>query len=432
VILAVEKSQLSGRVRIPGSKSHTIRAVAIGSLASGLSRVVSPLSSSDTLSAVGIYRKFGASITVGEDWAIEGTGGAPAVPDDVLDAGNSGTSLYIAMGTAALVDGWSVFTGDDQIRSRPAGPLLDALNDLGAKAFSTRGDGRPPLAIRGPMRGGRTHLDGSKTSQYLTSLLINCPLAPPTAGLAGGDAEILVSDAVEKPFIEMTLGWLREQGIRYEREGFERFCVPGGQSYRPFDKSIPGDFSSATFFLCAAAITGSELTLLGLDMDDSQGDKAVVGMLRAMGARVDQLSDGIRITSDKLTAGEFDLGGTPDALPAMAVVGCFAEGVTRLVNVPQARLKETDRIRVMREELSKMGGKVEELPDGLVITGSPLHSAKVSGHGDHRVVMALAIAGLACDGRTEVDTAEAVNVTFPSFVELMQGVGAAMEIAGCK
>jgi len=432
VILAVEKSQLSGRVRIPGSKSHTIRAVAIGSLASGVSHVADPLASSDTLSGVDVYRKFGASITVGEGWVIQGTGGAPAVPDDVLDAGNSGTSLYIAMGTAALVDGWSVLTGDDQIRSRPAGPLLDALNDLGAEAFSTRGDGRPPLVIRGPMRGGRTHLDGSKTSQYLTSLLLNCPLAPPTAGLAAGDAEILVSNAVEKPFIEMTLGWLDEQGIRYERDGFERFYVPGGQGYRAFDKSIPGDFSSATFFLCAAAITGSELTLLGLDMDDSQGDKAVVDMLKEMGARIKQLSNGIRITAggfDKLTAGEFDLGGTPDTLPALAVTACFADGVTRLVNVPQARLKETDRIRVMREELTKMGGKVEELPDGLVIEGTRLHAAKVNGHSDHRVVMALAVAGLACDGRTEVDTAEAVNVTFPSFVELMQSAGATMEIA---
>ena len=425
MILAVRESKLSGRVRIPASKSHTIRAAAIGSLAPGASRVANPLASSDTLSAVDMYRKFGASITLGEEWTIEGVGGAPAVPDDVLDAGNSGTSLYIAMGTAALVDGWSVFTGDDQIRSRPAGPLLDALNDLGAKAFSTRGDGRPPLVIRGPMRGGRTHLDGSKTSQYLTSLLVNCPLA-------GGDAEILASNAVEKPFIEMTLGWLNEQGIRYERDGFERFYVPGGQGYRAFDKSIPGDFSSATFFLCAAAITGSELMLLGLDMDDTQGDKAVVEMLREMGVRIEQLPDGIRITAggfDKLTAGEFDLSGTPDALPALAVAGCFADGVTRLVNVPQARLKETDRIRVMREELAKMGGKVEELPDGLVIEGTRLHAAKVNGHSDHRVVMALAVAGLACDGLTEVDTAEAVNVTFPSFVELMQSAGAAMATA---
>ena len=421
MILAVEKSQLSGRVRIPGSKSHTIRAVAIGSLASGVSHVVGPLASSDTLSGVDVYRKFGASITVGEEWTIEGISGAPAVPDDVLDTGNSGTSLYIAIGTAALVDGWSVFTGDEQTRSRPAGPLLGALNDLGAEAFSTRGDGRPPLVIRGPMRGGRTHLDGSKTSQYLTSLLINCPLA-------SGDAEILVSNAVEKPFIEMTLGWLDEQGIRYERDGFERFYVPGGQGYRAFDKSIPGDFSSATFFLCAAAITGSDLTLLGLDMDDSQADKAVVGMLAEMGAEIEPLPDGVRIRGGKLHGGEFDLGNTPDALPSMAVTGCFADGVTRLVNVAQARLKETDRIRVMAEELGRMGGKVRELPDGLWIEGNPLRAAKVHGRGDHRVVMALAVAGLACEGETEIDTAEAVSVTFPTFVDLMQSAGAEINL----
>lgn len=422
MILAVEKSKLSGRVCIPASKSHTIRAVAIGSLARGTSRIANPLVSSDTLSAVEVYRALGASITekseTGE-WIIEGTG-IPGVPEEVLDVGNSGTTLYIAIGTAALIAGCSVLTGDEQTRSRTAGPLLEALNNLGAEAFSTRGDGRPPLVIRGPIRGGRTSLDGSKTSQYLTSLLINCPLA-------GKDTEILVTNAIEKPYIEMTLGWLDEQDVRYEREGFERFRVPGGQSYRAFEKSIPGDFSSATFFLCAAAITGSELTLLGLDMNDSQGDKAVVDMLKEMGAQVEQLRDGIRITGGELTGGEFDLGNTPDALPAMAVTACFAEGVTRLVNVPQARLKETDRIRVMREELSKMGGKVEELSDGLVIEGSPLHAVQVDGRGDHRVVMALAVAGLACEGRTEVDTAEAAKVTFPNFVELMQNAGARLE-----
>jgi len=421
MILAVEKSRLSGEVRIPASKSHTIRAVAIGSLASGTTRISNPLAASDTLAAVEVYRKLGASILTDGEWTIEGTGGTPRVPDDVLNVGNSGTTLYIAMGTAALVKGYSVFTGDDQIRSRPAGPLLDALNDLGARAYSTRGDGRPPLLIQGPMRGGRTHLDGSKTSQYLTSLLVNCPLA-------SGDTEILVSDPVEKPYIEMTLGWLDEQGIRYEREGFERFRVPGGQRYKAFEKSIPGDFSSATFFLCAAAITGSALTLLGLDMNDTQGDKAVVGMLEEMGARIERLPEGIRITGGKLRGGEFDLAATPDALPSLAVTACFAEGVTRLTNVPQARLKETDRIRVMREELGKMGGKVEELPDGLVVTGSPLRAARVNGHGDHRVVMALAVAGLACDGVTEVETAEAVSVTFPTFVELMQDIGARMSV----
>jgi 3-phosphoshikimate 1-carboxyvinyltransferase len=271
------------------------------------------------------------------------------------------------------------------------------------------------------MRGGRISLDGSKTSQYVTSLLINCPLAR-------GDSEIIVSNPCETPYIEMTLRWLDEQGIRCEREGFERFVIPGGQSYRAFEKSIPGDFSSATFFLCAAAITGSELTLLGLDMNDSQADKAVVDMLAEMGAEIERLPDGVRIRGGKLKGGEFDLANTPDALPSMAVTACFADGITRLVNVAQARLKETDRIRVMAEELGRMGAKVKELPDGLWIEGNPLHAAKVHGHGDHRVVMALAVAGLACEGETEIDTAEAVSVTFPTFVQLMHSAGADMNL----
>ena len=437
MILAVEKSSLSGEVRIPASKSHTIRAVAIGSLAYGTTRIANPLVAADTLSAVEVYRQFGASITIGDEWIIKGVGGAPSVPDNVLDVGNSGTTLYIATGTAALLDGCTVITGDHQIRNRPAGSLIDAINNLGAHGFSTRGDGRPPLVIRGPMLGDRSFLDGSKTSQYLTSLLLSCPLAR-------GNCDILVSNAVEAPYIEMTLRWLDEQGIRYEHDGYDRFIIAGRQHYQAFEKSIPGDFSSAAFFLCAAAITGSELTLLGLDMNDIQGDKAVVDMLREMGAKIEQLPEGLRVIGGALKGGEFDLKDMPDLLPVMAVTACFADGTTRLMNVAQARSKETDRIKVMHKELSKMGAKIEELPDGLEITGSPLdklgtgpldklrtgplRGAKVHGHHDHRVVMALAVAGLACDGTTTVDTADAVKVTFPNFAELMQGVGADIRI----
>jgi 3-phosphoshikimate 1-carboxyvinyltransferase len=397
-----------------------VRAVAVGSLASGISRIENPLVSADTLSAVEAYRALGAKITLGDEWTIEGTDGKPCVPECVVDVGNSGTTLYIAMGSAGLVDGCSVFTGDDQIRNRPAQPLLEALVDLGAKAFSTRGNGKPPIVITGPMTGGKTTLDGSKTSQYLTSLLLSCPLS-------SGDSEIEVVRPTEKPYIEMTLAWLDEQGIRYEREGFERFVIPGSQSYKAFEKSIPGDFSSATFFLCAAAITGSTLTLLGLDLNDTQGDKAVIDILAAMGAKIEQVPDGIRITGGDLKGGEFDLSGTPDALPALAVTACFAEGVTRLVNVPQARLKETDRICVMRAELAAMGAEIEERLDGLIIEGGhSLHGTKVRGHGDHRVVMALAVAGLMAEGRTEIDTAESASVTFPNFAELMRSAGAHM------
>ena len=419
--LVIHKSELAGSVEIPGSKSHTIRAVVIASLADGTSYIRAPLVASDTLAALKACRLLGAEILEQDDWVVRGVGGRPKVPDDVIDVGNSGTTLYITLGTASLVNGCSVFTGDEQTRRRPAGPLIDALNSLGAKLESTRGNGMPPIIVRGPMRGGDVRLDGSKTSQYLTSLLVNCPLA-------AGDSRVEVENLIEKPYVEMTLQWLSDQGIELENDNFERFTIPGKQAYKPFDKSIPADFSSATFFMCAAAITGADLTLLGLDMNDTQGDKAVAEMLGAMGAKVESTEGGIRIAGGTLKGTELDLNDTPDALPALAVTGCFAEGETRLVNVPQARLKETDRIAVMREELQKMGADIEELSDGLVIRGKPLHAAAVNGRHDHRVIMALAVAGLCLEGETTVYTAEALDVTFPTFVELMKSVGADMRM----
>lgn len=446
--LVINKSRLSGSVEIPGSKSHTIRATAIASLADGCSTIRKPLTASDTLAAVNAYSLLGADITRFDDcWNICGIGGCPKIPENIVDVGNSGTTLYIAIGSAALIDGTSVLTGDDQIRRRPAQPLIDALNELGATVESTRANGMAPIIVRGPMRGGEIILDGSKTSQYLTSLLINCPLARQ-------DTKIRVRNLIEKPYIEMTLRWLEEQKIEIDNRDFVEFRIPGGQSYKAFDKAIPADWSSATFFMCAAAITKSELEMLGLDINDTQGDRAVAEMLREMGAKVEPIipedispnSDlqtqpsridncvGLRIVGSELNGAEFDLSDTPDALPALAVTACFAEGETRLVNVPQARLKETDRISVMREELTKMGADVEELPDGLVIRGrhsessGKLHAAELNGHYDHRVIMALAIAGLAVDGATSINTAEALSVTFPTFVELMRSVGAEMRM----
>jgi 3-phosphoshikimate 1-carboxyvinyltransferase len=433
------KSKLSGTVEIPGSKSHTIRAVVIASLADGTSVLRKPLVASDTLAAVDACRLLGAEINKPDEWIICGFGGRRRVPDNIIDVGNSGTTLYIALGTACLVNGTTVFTGDDQIRRRPAGPLIDALNALGAKVESTRGNGMAPIIVRGPMRGGSIELDGSKTSQYLTSLLINCPLA-------AFDTHIEVENLIEKPYIEMTLAWLSDQGINIENDNFKRFTIAGRQAYKPFDKAIPADFSSATFFLCAAAITGSELILPGLDMNDTQGDKAVVDMLRKMGAEIEHIripadestatkaqspptwTGALRIRGGHLKGAEFDLSDTPDALPALAVTACFAEGETRLINVPQARLKETDRIAVMREELTKMGADIEELHDGLIIRGKPLRAASVHGHFDHRVIMALAVAGLALDGETMIDSAEALSVTFPTFIELMNAAGAKLSL----
>ena len=419
--IEIEPSKLNGTVRIPASKSHTIRAVAIAALAHGESVIEGPLDSLDTQAAVRTYRALGAQIdTSGADWIVNGTAGQLQEPTEIIDVGNSGTALRMAMGSAALLPASAKvqFTGDEQIRSRPHGPLLQALNDLGAKAVSVGGDGRVPLEISGQLAGGKTTIEAT-TSQYLSSLLLCTPLAK-------GDSEIQVAHLNEWPYVQITLDWLNSQGIRYEQEGWQAFKIYGQQSYGGFRQRIPADFSSATFFLVAAAITGSKLTLEGLEMSDSQGDKAVADYLELMGADVEREDDLIRINAGELEGVEIDMNETPDALPAMAVAGAVAKGKTSLVNVPQARIKETDRIAGMAKELGKMGIRCEELKDGLVVHGGKLKGTQVCGHADHRIVMALAVAGLAAKGTTRVDTAEAAAVTFPNFVELMTSAGAAI------
>ena len=416
--LLVEGSNLKGKVKIPGSKSHTIRAVAISSLANGVSVFEEPLVSADTLSAVHAYQSLGTNIKLEQNrWIVEGVGGNWQIPNNVIDVGNSGTTMCISLGSSALIkSGAVVLTGDAQVRRRPLGPLINSLNDLGAKVESTRNNDLPPVIVKGVLKGGKTKLEAI-SSQYLTSLLINAPLAE-------DDTEIEILLLNERPYVEMTLAWLKEHGIKVEYDpDMKMFKIYGGQSYKTVQKKIPADFSSATFFLCAGALPDNEVVCEGLDINDTQGDKAVIDYLRMMGASISIEGDEIKVTAQQLKGCDIDMNATPDALPMMAVVGCFASGTTRLLNVPQARLKETDRIKVMCEELSKLGARIKELPDGLEVEESPMHPGEVDGHGDHRVVMALAIAGTMIPGTTIIEGYEAVNVTFPTFLDCLRGIG---------
>jgi 3-phosphoshikimate 1-carboxyvinyltransferase len=445
----VYPSQLGGHVLIPGSKSHTIRALLIASFADGTSRITNYLDSADTRSCIDACRALGADIAVKDDvLVVRGLKKAAlreSGADIDIDVGNSGTTLYLAAGFAALFNRTVRFTGDEQIKRRPFAPLLNSLADLGAETNTILGNGRAPAEILGPLRGGETSIE-CPTSQYLSSLLLCTPLIT-------GDKKVYESATdlpktvihvpllYEKPYVEISLRWLFKQGASFYRNGCERFEIPGNQEYKPFSAQIPGDFSSASFFLCAAAVTSSEITLRGLDPEDPQGDKAVADMLVEMGCSVETKEDttGLPVIiirgpdkrrGETLKGAEIDMNATPDALPVMAVTACFADGITRLTNVPQARVKETDRIAVMARELAKMGAEIEELDDGLVIRGTGLRGAAVDGHGDHRVVMALTIAALAAAGRTVISTAEAAEITVPSFFPLLQTLGGKAEYLG--
>jgi len=409
---------------MPASKSHTIRAVAIASLASGKSIIRNPLTSSDTQAAVECYRALGAQIDTSDTtlWKVSGTGGQIEAPKDPVAVGNSGTTLRIAMGSAALAQSGQIttFTGDEQIQSRPVGPLTEALSKLGAKCTSLKDNGKAPVQVTGKLKGGKTTIAAS-TSQYLSSLLLCTPLA-------NEDTEIDVTLLNEPGYVQMTLDWLNKQQIEYRNENMRRFRIKGGQNYNAFDTTIPADFSSATFFLCAAALVADEVNLLGLDFADSQPDKAVVNYLKAMGADISIGPDSVTIKAAPLKGIQIDMNKTPDALPAMAVTASFARGTTSLVNVPQARSKETDRIAAMARELKKLAVNVEELPDGLIIHQGEPKAAELHGWADHRIIMAMSLAGLACNGQCSIDTAEAINVTFPNYVELMKTIGAKMEM----
>jgi 3-phosphoshikimate 1-carboxyvinyltransferase len=428
----------SGVVRVPVSKSHTIRRLLIASLADGVSHIERPLYSLDSRSCLAVCAAFGAHIIekrAPERWIVKGaaarsaTGfsfadGRIATQNAVLDVGNSGTTLFLALAIAALGATPRAFTGDEQIRRRSAANLLSALAALGVTVTSAA-NGCAPITVRGPWKGGTCRIE-CPTSQYLSALLLAAPLAQKDC-LTTIEVPLLN----EKPYIDMTLSYLDAQGVPYEKNAdFSRFRIPGGAVYSPMNGIVPADFSSAAFPAAAAIISGGSVTLLGLDPHDTQGDKAFFDMIARMGGsvawkRTKGTSGDWEVTvsrngrAKKLYAGVFDLNATPDLLPVMAALAAFAEGETRLTNVAHARIKETDRIAVMAQELGKLGVRCRELPDGLAIRGEAPSGGAVDGHGDHRVVMALAALGLSAEGDLEIRGAEAADVTYPGFLNLL-------------
>jgi len=420
--IKVKKSILNGTIAVPGSKSHTIRAVAIASAANGLSVIKSPLISEDTLSALAASEILGAEVEKYDTfWRINGTSGKLNLNSDTIDMGNSGTSLRIFTALASMGDKIVKFDGDESLRSRPMASLLSALRDLGVKVETS--NNKCPLSVQGPAKGGKTVIDGT-SSQFLTALLIALPMAE-------NDSFLNVVNLNEIPYVEITLGWLARQGISMEYpDDLSSFHIKGGQTYSAFDTLIPADFSTAAFPLVGAALTAGKVNIKNLDFSDLQGDKMVFEFLQKMGTDIIfSENDTIVSASSSLIGQEFDLNSTPDALPVMAVAGAFASGQTSLLNCPQARIKETDRIKCMTIELKKLGCQIEELEDGMIIHGgASLIGTELHGYSDHRIVMALTIAGMLIDGETIIDTAEAAAVTYPSFIEDFKKLGADITI----
>lgn len=420
----VTHSKLTGTACVPGSKSHTIRAVLLGTMADGVTVIHNPLPSLDGKTALATAQLFGAKASMSKNvWTIEGTGGKLKTPSNYLDCGNSGSVAYFATPMAALCDGYTFVTGDAQIRRRPINETVSGINELGGfAAHSLNNSDSCPVVVHGTMTGGQAHFSG-KLSQVVSGFMMSAPLME-------GDTHLLIEDIRETPYLQITIDWMKRFGVELEHaEDMSSFTIQGGQAYHGFEAYIPSDWSAVAFPLVAALVTGSEVTIDGVDFQDSQGDKEVVDHLIQMGANIHKDPEGRKLYVNgcqKLHSGlTFDMKNIPDALPAMCIAAAFAQGDTTFTGLATIRLKETDRVAVMKEELEKIGVTVDVGADHMTVHGGcKMHGAEVESHDDHRVAMAMFVCGLGMEEAVTIKDAECAAVSFPTFFDVMKDLGA--------
>jgi 3-phosphoshikimate 1-carboxyvinyltransferase len=426
--VTIVESTVDGTAQAPPSKSYTHRAILAAGYADG-AVVTAPLVSADTRATMRAVTAYGGSTDLSDDeqtLTVEGFDGRPETPDDVIDCANSGTTTRLVTATAALQDDLTVLTGDASLRSRPQGALLEAIEDLGGYAESTRRNGQAPLVVGEGISGGHVAIPGDVSSQYITALLMAGAVTD-----EGIDVE-LTTGLKSSPYVDITLEVLEAYGVDAETTA-DGYSVAGDQTYDPEggEYQVPGDFSSISYLLAMGALAADDEVVVTSAVPSAQGDTAIVDILDRMGADLhwDEDAGEITVRQSDLSGIEVGVEDTPDLLPTIATLGAAADGVTRITDAEHVRYKETDRVSAMAEELTKMGAEVEEKEDELIVSGedTDLQGATVDGRADHRIIMSLAVAGLVADGETTVTGAEHVDVSFPNFFDLLADLGASVD-----
>jgi 3-phosphoshikimate 1-carboxyvinyltransferase len=398
--------RVAGRLAPPPSKSHTHRYFNLALVGRRPLVVERPLDAEDTRLFVEVLRRLGRRVETGGERVEVGpppdpeaatAAGSPAGPVE-LECGNAGTLYRFLVAALTTMPGSFRLDGVPRLRERPVGPLIDALRALGARIDCPRQEGYAPLVVHGgTLAGGRVRLDAGESSQFLSALLM--------ASLAARrPVEVEVAALTSGPYVELTLGAVGALGGAIEQPAPGVYRVRPGPLDGASRVRVEGDFSAACYPAAAAALTGGEVVLDGLERGSRQGDRGFFDLLAAMGAAVEwEHSGAVRVAgrADRgLAAVDADLGSMPDQVPTLAALAPFARGVTRITGVPHLRIKESDRLAAMASELGRLGAAVEELADGLVVPGRwaegepPADPVTVDPHGDHRIAMSLALAGL--------------------------------------
>ncbi|RRR71649.1 MAG: 3-phosphoshikimate 1-carboxyvinyltransferase [Candidatus Viridilinea halotolerans] len=423
-------NSINGEVTVPASKTHSFRALILASVAEGTSLIRKPKISSDWHEAVKAMTLYGAQIRALEPdvFAVQGVANRLQTPADIIHVNNSGTMLAFVAGIAGACPGWTVLTGDESIRTlrHISKNMIAPFEQLGVTVISTKGDGMAPFLIKGRVEGGQACMNGIGC-QPVFSVLIAAALAPEPV-------ELFVEHPGETAYIDLLLYWFDKVGLAYENVGgsYEHYKFPGKRVPQAFDQTIALEWSAPPYPLLAAMITpNSEVKVRGMDLSDPYGDKRVIYALQQMGADLVIEPDCLTARTSQLRGIELDMNELPDQLPTIAIAACFAQGETVIKNALTARWKECDRIAAVCTELKKMGAKVTEREDGLIIHQDGtwrLRGATVDGYYDHRMVMAFSVAGLAMDEELIISDAQMIEKSFGQYVTEMKVAGAQFEL----
>ena len=395
---------LAGTVQIPASKSQAHRLLICAALGKSPVTLFCDGLSKDIIATARCLRALGARVETEDDRILRLT---PGRTEDVclLPCGESGSTLRFLLSVAAALGAKATFCMEGRLPQRPLYPLDEELTRHGV-TLTRSGD---TLTVSGQLQSGDYTLPGNVSSQYISGLLMALPLLE-------GDSTLTVTQPVESAgYIAMTEDALRLSGIRFAKDGWV-YRIPGGQTARlPAQLAVEGDWSNAAFFLCAGALSERGVIVTGLNDTSSQGDRAIVELLRQFGAQVSQTDHSVTVCAAPLHGITVDAAAIPDLIPVVSVVAAFAEGETRIVNAARLRLKESDRLTTTASMLRNLGGSVEERPDGLIIRHAPLTPGTVDSANDHRIAMAAAVAASRC--AVTVLGSECVSKSYPRFWE---------------
>ena len=405
---------LDASVSIPGSKSITHRYLIMAALAEGRSWLGNGLWCDDTRYTATALERLGAQIRHSPK-AIEviGTGGVLNCPSEPIYLENAGTSMRLLTAVACLGRGSCVLVGNERLHTRPMQELLEALQPLGGVVESLQEKGYPPVRIRGSgLKGGSTMVNASRSSQFVSAILLVAPYATKPV-------EIAVQGLVSKPYVDVTLDGMSKFGVNacWLDKNNLRVKAPG--RYLAGSYHVEGDCSSASYFWAAAAISRGKVLTRNILHETRQGDLAFLDILCQMGCRAEWHDHGVTLYGGKLRSVEVDMKDMPDMVPTLAVTAAFAQGTTVISNVGHLRIKESDRLRAIAEELEKMNVQVKEEEDRLAIRGGTPRGALIACHNDHRIAMSFAVAGLVAEGVC-IDDELCVNKSFPQFWETFE------------